>query len=435
MSIIPSYLIFLTAALVILPSFVAMILRFFLYQHLREQAEKVRRLVNQQSPGKPLKIVEELEKRFAQASSNLDEVNTAALIDQVYSQEKVLGISCEQIDYLSRFLPNLLLAFGLMGTFIGITINLTSLSQTISQSNVSDVNTLVQQLQEPLQGMGIAFITSLTGLFFSALLTVVNFLFNTRLAKYQLLSSLEDYLDNIYHPTLQGQTRLDKVVKGMADTFDHFLTRFGQTVREGVESALKDKIQEITEANLKAAHLAEQVYSQLANAAGTISRGSDDFQKAADRFIEVAEIFEDSKFPQKLSETTANLATTQENFYKSASILADNVKFIEAALNEVQQIVARLDSLDKMQEELVKVVEALNNSTQQVNQGMEVLGERLVSINHQTTSSNAQSLEMISQIEQGIAILRETKTEMQMLRNQLEEDVKQKEFLEKLKQI
>ncbi|MBC1258899.1 hypothetical protein GNE54_26145, partial [Trichormus variabilis V5] len=158
----------------VIPSVITIFLRFKLYQHLVSLEEKVRRLINRQSRGQQPKILEELESRFQQASNNLDQVNTVALIDQVYSREKINGFTCEQIDYWCRILPNLLLAFGLLGTFFGITSNLAEISQTINQNNSNNVNDLVSALNKPLEGMSIAFVTSLTGLLFSSILTVFN---------------------------------------------------------------------------------------------------------------------------------------------------------------------------------------------------------------------------------------------------------------------
>ena len=198
LSIIPSYLVLLIIIFVIVPSILAVCLRMALYYHLVHQGNQIKRLIYNQYSGKKPRLVEYLENRLALASQELETVNTVALIDHVYSQEQVLFISCEQIDYLCRILPNLLLAFGLLGTFVGITINLASLSQTVSATNVNDISSLLTEIQEPLRGMGIAFSTSLTGILFSAFLIVINFLFNTNLAKYRLLSALEDYLDNIY---------------------------------------------------------------------------------------------------------------------------------------------------------------------------------------------------------------------------------------------
>lgn len=367
LKLFPIYLLVLTILLVILPTFLAMLQRISLYGEIVGKAKEVRLLLKDNNAGSKPRIVEDLEYRFKTASEYLETVNSGALVDGIYSQQKFIffgfSFGYDQIDYFCRILPNLLLSFGLLGTFLGITLNLSSLSETIIQLQGNrdiDQDLIFSELQKPLQGMGIAFITSLIAVFFSALLTVVNLIWNTGLAKLQLISYLEDYLDNIYQPTLQGKSRLDKVVKGMADTFDNFLTRFGQTVREGVESALQDKIQEIFEANLKAANLAQQVYGGLAEASGTISRGANEFQESAGKFMEVSKAFEKNEFPQKLSLATINLANIQNNFSKSASSLADSVQLLGNTLGQLQsfsnQLVNMTEEIHQLNQMVVKAI-------------------------------------------------------------------------------
>jgi exonuclease VII small subunit len=303
-----------------------------------------------------LKIIQILKNRFKQASKQLDYINTGALIDQVYSQEKIKGLTCEQIDYLCRILPNLLLAFGLLGTFLGITINLSTLSQTINQTNPSDINNLVSELQKPLEGMSIAFTTSLTGLFFSALVTVANFIFNSGLAKYRLISSLEDYLDNIYLPEIQGDNRLDKIVNRMVSQQDVFLTNFGETVRKAVEQSMVKVAQQIADGNKETTDLARQVYEKFTASAGTISSAANEFQNSMSAlnttsqiFKQSAETFNQSQFPLKLSLATVDLSNTQQKFSESATSLAATTEVIKTVLTEVQNC---SQSLIKLAEEI-----------------------------------------------------------------------------------
>ncbi len=379
---LPPLLIIAIVIFVVVPSFITIYYRWNLYEHLNAQANKIDQIINKQDLGLPPKIIQVLEQSFAESSQNLEQVNTAALIDQAYSQEKVLGKSCEQIEYLCRIVPNLLLAFGLIGTFVGITINLGSLSQTISQSQATDVSQLVEELKEPLQGMAIAFITSLAGLFSSALLTCLSFVWNTNLAKYRLTVSLEHYLDNIYYSSLNGQTRLDKVVKGMSSEFKDFLDRFGITVREAVESAIRDNIHKITEANVEASQLAQKVYSQLSNATGTLERGAKEFQTATESFTnavqisqttaekleQVAQGFEQSEFPKQLSRIATNFGENQKNFSDSALRLSQTVKSLETILNQLQtfteQLVKTEAKLSELNQSSLQVLE-LNQTNQQ----------------------------------------------------------------------
>jgi hypothetical protein len=342
---IPLYLILLTVFLVVIPSLFTLVLRISLYRYLIDLTNQVQRLIKTGIRGVQPKIIQTLEARFQQASKQLEQVNTGALIDQIYSQETIKGFTftCEQIDYLCRILPNLLLAFGLLGTFLGITINLSTLSQTINQTNPSDINNLVSELQKPLEGMSIAFTTSLTGLFFSAFLTVVNFIFNSGLAKYRLISSLEDYLDNVYYPQVQGDTRLDKIVNRMVSQQDEFLTNFGETVRKAVEKSMGKVAKQIADGNKETTDLARQVYEKFTDAAGTISLAANEFQNSmsdlnatSQIFKQSAETFNQSQFPKQLSAATVDLSNTQQKFSESATSLAATTELIINALTEME---------------------------------------------------------------------------------------------------
>ncbi|MBE9250604.1 hypothetical protein IQ226_15930 [Dolichospermum sp. LEGE 00240] len=356
MPAIPLYLIVITLFLVVIPSGITIVIRIYLYRYLIDLTNKVQRLIKTGIRGVQPKIIQTLEDRFEQASKQLEQVNTAALIDQIYSQETIKGFTCEQIDYLCRILPNLLLAFGLLGTFLGITINLSTLSQTINQANASDVSNLVTELKKPLEGMSIAFTTSLTGLFFSALVTVFNFIFNSGLAKYRLISSLEDYLDNVYFPEVQGDTRLDKIVNKMVSQQDEFLTNFGKTVREAVEQSMGNVAKQIADGNKETTDLARQVYEKFTDAAGTISRAANEFKSSMSAlnttsqiFKQSAETFNQSQFPLKLSLATVDLSNTQQKFSESATSLAATTEVIKTVLTEVQNC---SQSLIKLAEEI-----------------------------------------------------------------------------------
>ena len=376
---LPPYLIFITLFLVVIPSLVTIFLRISLYRYLINLNNKIQKLIQQgvkkdkdKEEGE-LKIIQILKNRFKQASKQLDYINTGALIDQVYSQEKIKGLTCEQIDYLCRILPNLLLAFGLLGTFLGITINLSTLSQTINQANANDVSNLVTELKKPLEGMSIAFTTSLTGLFFSALLTLFNFIFNSGLAKYRLISSLEDYLDNIYLPEVQGDARLDKIVNRMVSQQDEFLTNFGETVRKAVEQSMGKVAKQIADGNQETTYLARQVYEKFDKAAGTISRAADDFENSMSElnttsqiFKESAETFNQSQFSQKLLAATVDLSNIQQKFSESATNLCQTTEVIKRGLTEIQNcgqtLIKLAEEIKSTNKTSIKVLELHQNN-------------------------------------------------------------------------
>ncbi len=452
---IPIPLIILSFILVILPSVFAIFLRITLYKHLIFLEQRVRRLINRQVRGQQPKIIEELERRFAHASKSLDHVNTTALIEDAYSREKIRFITCEQIDYLCRILPNLLLAFGLFGTFLGITFNLYTLGQTINQTDATNVSTLVAELEKPLQGMSIAFVSSLIALCFSALLTVINLSLNTTLLKYRLINCLEDYLDNIYQPQVQGDTRLDKIVNKMVSQQERFLANFGNTVRTAVETSLGKVTQQIADSNKEVADLARQVYESFTQSAGTISAAANEFKftieelnQKAEIFRQAADTFDQSQFPAKLSEATADLATIQEKFSDSTVTLAEATTAIATVVKEVQgysqelinlgaeikeinttsvkvlnlhqnnqqslsEIIPQLkqgaasfskavNKLDKLEqritndaESLEQLIENVKTYTQQVNSAIEMTGDRLISNLSQQLGTNQKQIQTV----------------------------------------
>lgn len=177
-SLIPGYLVALAILLVILPTIFAILLRYCLYRHLKYLAAKTRRLLSGLKLESTPRMIAKLEQRFVDRNLNPDRLNTVSVIEGVYNQEKFyflgLSLGCDFIDHLCRILPNLLLSFGLLGTFLGITFNLASLSQTITQIDINNVRNLVEELNRPLQGMGVAFTTSLIAIACSSLLTVLN---------------------------------------------------------------------------------------------------------------------------------------------------------------------------------------------------------------------------------------------------------------------
>ncbi len=396
LNIFPPYLILLNLTLVIIPTITAITLRRSLYRYLFDSANKVSRLLVEESRGKQPAIVHKLEARFQQASKKLEQVNTIALIDGLYSQErlKFLGISlrCEQWDYFCQALPNLLLAFGLLGTFIGISSNLYNLSQTINlQQNVTDISNLVDQLQKPLQNMGIAFSTSLVAILCSSLLIVVNTRCNTNFAKSLLISSLEDYLDNIFKIKVDGYSRLDKAVDRMVKQQEEFLNRFHEKVGQVLESTIGNAANKMVAANQGFQNNVDSMVSRFNDISSSMAVSTNSFQESAfslkeqtqtvtkivpqfeaatkniksgsNLYLLGAKKIEASKFSENLEHLTADLASTQKQFSQSTAFLGNQVEKIsdshQQVTNLAQQVYTNLQTAsDKLQDSSIKFIEA-----------------------------------------------------------------------------
>lgn len=470
LELLPPYLLYLALFLIVLPTMAAALLRLSLYSYLSDAANKVTRLlVPGKSRGQQPRIVDELETRYKQAIKHLEQINTAALIDGVYSQEKFrcfgLSLCCEQWDYFCKVLPNLLLSFGLLGTFIGITLNLYNLSQTINQAD-GDISNLVQQLQTPLQSMGIAFVTSLIALVCSSVLIFINLSCNTNLAKSLLIYSLEDYLDNVFKPQKQGDTRLDKAVNRMAEQQHEFLERFHENVTAAVESSLGRVAKQFADGNKEATDLAKQVYEQLVETSGTIATGADTFKTTAlfldkqiqrlddivqhSNFVEystalesstnsirvAAEKIEQSHFADCLISATKDLETTCANFARSTTDLGQATQSMELAIaalqsseqkttdlgdrisdlnqdslaliNSSQSLLAEnKDGLSQIHYDLIDLIKTLKEREAQINLELQKLGDRFSSSVKKQTNSNTQLQKIAHDVEQSLQLYAE----------------------------
>jgi hypothetical protein len=309
-ALLPSYLVFLAVVLVILPTIITILLRYCLYRHLTWLSKSSKKLLAGISIEQEPKIIGKLEQRCQNIDLDREQINTTAIIEGVYNQEKFnflgLKFGCEAVDSFSRVLPNLLLAFGLLGTFLGITINLSNLSQTITQVDLTDIRSLVEELNQPLQGMGIAFITSLIAVACSSLLTVINLTWNTSLVRTNVIHSLEDYLDNIYLPQLQPISPLVEAMEKFNQDFGKMLHQLGNTIEQAVVNA----------------------FSRIENSAST--------------FEQAANILDQSRFPEKLSAATNNLAIAQNQFSQSSLVLQKSTQAFEHSLDGMQKVARKL---------------------------------------------------------------------------------------------
>lgn len=334
LALMDGYLIILAILFVILPTLIAVLLRYALYRHLKSLAVKTKRLLAGTNLESNPKIVNKLEQRFIDSKVSLDQINTASVIEGTYSQEKFyflgLSLNCDFIDNLSRILPNLLLSFGLLGTFLGITFNLANLSQTITQTDVNDVRNLIEQLNVPLRGMGVAFTTSLIAIACSSFLTFLNLLWNTNIVKAGLLSYLEDYIDNIYLPRIQPISSLEGAIDKFSSDFEGMLNQLGNTIEESMTRA----------------------FSRIESSANT-------FEKAAD-------VLDNSGFPERLASATNDLAIAQNQFSQSSLVLQKSTQSFDHNLVSIQ----------KLTKKFLELNQKINNIDQQYNDLVDLSQEK-----------------------------------------------------------
>jgi ABC-type transporter Mla subunit MlaD len=323
LKLIPPSLIIFIILFIILPSAIAFFIRISLYNKILGITNDV---ANNKSEAKITKIKES----FRKASVGLKLTNTLALLETFYNEQKMFGLRYDKWDYFCKSLPNLLVTFGLLGTFLGITFNLGDISEIINQDGTSS-SFVVGNLKAPLQSMSIAFVSSLAAILFSASLTVVNFICNTELAKNNLFNLLENYLDNDYFaPEINLEFKIKSILNSV-------LYPQNQETQNNLEQllgkVLKESLEPFSSTLLNSATIFQNAVSTLENQVIVISESATSLKEASQQVKDGAATFHiASKNIERNGENSYNLMIdlnkNQEAFAKSTEILQENVKEI-----------------------------------------------------------------------------------------------------------
>ena len=179
------------------------------------------------------------------------DVNTPAVVANGVSTKLGGSLLCE------RFLNNavsLFVTLGLFGTFLGLSLSVTSLTEMIGYSNTSEwlsvLDSVGDGLMSALSGMGVAFYTSLVGVACSIVLTILRSIFSVQNARDKLETRLELWLDHEVAPTLPTEAPKDdadlvhQMVLALNQTSDE-LDRTLKTAAAEMDKTLKGATDEL----------------------------------------------------------------------------------------------------------------------------------------------------------------------------------------------
>ena len=188
------------------------------------------------------------------------DVNTPAIVANGVSSRLSGSLLCE------RFLNNavsLFVTLGLFGTFLGLSLSVTSLTEMIGYSNTSEWLSVLDSvgggLMSALSGMGVACYTSLVGVACSIVLTLLRSIFSVQGAREKLETRLELWLDHEVAPTLPTDAPKDDadLVHQMVLAMDRTSAELDRTLKTA--TAEMDKILRGATDELKAAISASRV--------------------------------------------------------------------------------------------------------------------------------------------------------------------------------
>ncbi|WP_143288335.1 hypothetical protein [Calothrix rhizosoleniae] len=327
--------------------------------------------------------------------NQLYKINKLSILDRIYRQSHELQI-WEKNQRYYQGLPNLLLAFGLLGTFVGITINLFLLSR-----NTGGQIPLDKTLEDIIGSMAIAFISSLVSLVSSLVLTKFYPAYDLEIQKNNILNQLEYYIENECNFFLDLPSIQEKI-----DDLIQALVKFPQSIQDLEKSVSNSSQNLITSVNTFQVRT-QDAGNIINNSAQTLNRTINDFTNVTQDFANFTSTLKISS--SSLEKTTIALANYTQNLQTIINILNNSLSRIQNLIqsnhNELANVSLRLEengnslvsSTQTFNINASQVKESLNNHTGQVsihNSHLQKLSTQIV--NH------SQILEGIQQDLQGI---------------------------------
>ena len=198
------------------------------------------------------------------------DVNTPAIISDVIGKRLGRELLCE------RFLNNavsLFVTLGLFGTFLGLSLSVSSLSQLITLSNsdqwLNVLDSVGGGLLSALSGMGVAFYTSLVGAGCSILLTILRTILSPQAEREKLETAMELWLDTEVAPGLATESATDDA--GLVKRMIAALT--------GVSDQMQASLRGATDALTRTAAQNRTAMEQFDKTVGKFNDGVHDFSE------------------------------------------------------------------------------------------------------------------------------------------------------------
>lgn len=143
------------------------------------------------------KVINYIIDDYKKAAKRNVEVNTQAIIEANFNAE--LG----NLQLGEKFITkstSLMIILGLLGTFFGLTLAIAELVNTLSAASgtemLGDMNEVIGGLVKSVNGMSVAFITSLFGIASSIVITILNIFVSIDREREAVMIEIEEYLDN-----------------------------------------------------------------------------------------------------------------------------------------------------------------------------------------------------------------------------------------------
>ncbi|MCT4585430.1 MAG: hypothetical protein N4A54_10945 [Peptostreptococcaceae bacterium] len=162
------------------------------------------------------------------------QVNTQVIIERNFNKQLNGLYTAERF---SKSAVSLMIILGLLGTFYGLTLSIGRLVTLLSSGDSvvvsGGIDSILSGLINSVEGMSVAFITSLFGIASSVIMTIFNIRINIEESREILMVEIEEYLDNyvLFKFKRDEYKEEESDMKMMRDSFDNFSTSIDSNIK------------------------------------------------------------------------------------------------------------------------------------------------------------------------------------------------------------
>lgn len=367
--------------------------------------------------------------RYRRAAERIEDVDAHAIASGELSGYEVMSvwkwrINIGSLNELISSAPGVFVTIGLLGTFVGLALNLGELSTILdsgdANSSVSPGD-LVERLGGVLAPMSTAFLSSLGGVFFSLLFWIVGLVIGANRLLDETETLLTAYLEQIVQADCNRFSLMRASVERMELCLAEFMSKFSERVGSAIDQAMSRKVTEVFDAIKRGA-------DSLENYAQAFDQGAKELQMSGNAFYKAATLFSQSSFASDFSGSVDDFLQVSKELTQSAGYLATNLnaltersELIESGWDETRD---SIQSYGKMAKDLLSSTEQYTNAMvtalAELNESSKQLRAARLAIGKDNKQSDELTRALISELENSQPGKEEILRSLQILSSQLQ---------------
>jgi len=315
--------------------------------------------------------------RYRRAAERIEDVDAHAIASGELSSYETFRIwkwriSMGALSEIMGSAPGVFITIGLLGTFLGLALNLNELSNILSvgsDSTSASPGDLVDRLGGILAPMSTAFVSSLGGVFFSLLFWITGLVMGANRVASDAESLLVGYLEQIVQADCNRFSLMRASVERMELCLAEFMSRFSERVGQAIDEAMSKKVEAVFNA-IKAGSDSLSTYSE------TMHKGVESLSESGKVFYQASEYFRDSSFPSDLGRSLNAFIVNADSLSDSASQLSSNLSDISASKESMMDDWSRAQDLIATSSQTAsRVLEGTNEYTRLMVAALEEITE------------------------------------------------------------